>query len=404
MKKLRHCTLFQLTIFIEVYERLNAKEAAHALAITPAAISRGLNTLRDALGDPLFIRRQTGFERSQVAERLYPVIKRMQQLCEDTPYRLNRSAAIQKLSLFTLEIFCHLYNGTGIAQLAEQLDITLSKVNRNLKSLRLVFEDPLLIRQPGGMHPTEVAHDFYPLLRQLIMLCEEACDTGDALQDGHSVSLSITTVPQLAMSLPLTLQRAAKRHQTSLTLKMDYWNRDSINRLSGNEVDAVIAFEPANREGILSKKIIQIRSGYLVAREDHPVWEEPSPDQLLRYPLVKLASLPFPDNQSPLACYARSKGTYLEEMATVPDLGCAAQLLLNSQGFIIVGIRSAVDYLKQFKGLKAQKMGYQQDKQVLDHFSPPSTYLWLKQDAQGRLATPSWLQRCLENYVLESHQ
>ncbi|USD38139.1 LysR family transcriptional regulator [Ferrimonas sp. SCSIO 43195] len=404
MKKLRHCTLFQLTVFIEVYERLNAKESAQSLATTPAAISRGLNALRDALGDPLFIRRQAGFERSQVAEQLYPVLKRMQQLYQNSPYPLRQSEPLHKLSLFSLELFCHLYNGSGIAPLAEQLGITTSKLNRNLKTLRLVFDDPLLTRQSGGMQPTEVGHDLYPMLRQLVMLCEEACDTGDALQDGSSVSLAITTVPQLAMSLPLALQSAAERHQVKLTLKMDYWNRDAINRLSGNDVDAVIAFEPANREGILSKKVIQIRSGYLVAREGHPIWDHPCPDQLLNYPLVKLASLPFPDNQSPLACYARSQGTHLDELATVPDLGCAAQLLLNSQGFIIIGIRSAVDYLKQFKGLRTQKMGYQQDKQVLDHFSPPSTYLWLKQDAQGRLATPPWLQRCLENYVLESHQ
>lgn len=404
MNKLQHCTLFQLNLFVEVYERLNAKEVATTLATTPAAISRGLNALRDSLGDPLFIRRQPGFERSQVAEQLYPQFKRMQQLCRQHPSFTDLENSMLKLSLSSLDLFCQLYNGKGIAQLAEQLEVTTSKLNRKLKGLRLALKDPLFTRQKGGMHPTETAHDLYPLMRQLVMLGEEACGTGEALQDGSSVSLSIITVPQLAMSLPLALHQAAERHQTKLTLKMEYWNRESIHRLISNEADAVIAFEPAMREGVFSKKVIQIRAGYLVAREDHPVWEKPCPEQLIKYPLVKLASLPFPDNQSPLACYARSRGKLQDELATVPDLGCAAHLLLNSEGIIIVGIRSAVDYLEQFKGLRIQKMGYQQDKQVLDNFSPPSTYLWLKQDAQGRLATPPWLQRCLENYILEAHQ
>ncbi|TKB48708.1 LysR family transcriptional regulator [Ferrimonas sediminicola] len=404
MNKLQHCTLFQLNLFVEVYERLNAKEVALTLATTPAAISRGLNALRDCLGDPLFIRRQQGFERSQMAEQLYPVFKRMQQLCSQHRSFPTGSEATLKLSLSNLDLFCQLYNGNGIAQLAEQLGVTTSKLNRKLRALRLALGDPLFHRERGVMQATEVAHDCFPLLRQLVMLGEEASGTGGALQDGSSVSLTIITVPQLAMSLPLALHQAAERHQTQLTLRMEYWNRESLNRLAGNEADAVIAFEPATREGIFSKKVIQIRSGYLVARQDHPVWAHPSPEQLIRYPLVKLASLPFPDNQSPLACYARSMGKILDELATVPDLGCAAQLLLNSDGIIIVGIRSAVDYLEQFKGLRTQKMGYQQDKRVLDNFSSPSTYLWMKQDAQGRLATPPWLQRCLENYVLESHQ
>ncbi|GIU47382.1 hypothetical protein [Shewanella algidipiscicola] len=54
--------------------------------------------------------------------------------------------------------------------------------------------------------------------------------------------------------------------------------------------------------------------------------------------------------------------------------------------------------------MHAQKIDYQQDKLLLENFSHPTVYLWLKLDASGKVTTPFWLQRCLEDYIIKAHQ
>ncbi len=71
MDKLKDINLFTIRVFVMVYESLNSLTVANALNVAPSKVSRCLGSLRHALGDPLFIRRQYGFEPTPAADRLY---------------------------------------------------------------------------------------------------------------------------------------------------------------------------------------------------------------------------------------------------------------------------------------------------------------------------------------------
>src|SRR5580658_1413 len=64
-----------LLIFRELLLRRRASAVASQLGLSPSAISHALTRLRDAFGDPLFIRRSHGLEPTQRALELGPRIE-----------------------------------------------------------------------------------------------------------------------------------------------------------------------------------------------------------------------------------------------------------------------------------------------------------------------------------------
>jgi DNA-binding transcriptional LysR family regulator len=66
-----------LLIFRELLLRRRASAVAGQLGLSPSAISHALTRLRDAFGDPLFIRRSHGLEPTQRALELGPTIEQL---------------------------------------------------------------------------------------------------------------------------------------------------------------------------------------------------------------------------------------------------------------------------------------------------------------------------------------
>ncbi|BDY03473.1 LysR family transcriptional regulator [Ferrimonas sp. YFM] len=82
MKRLNDVSIFSFQVFVLVYESLNSMTVAQALNVPASKVSRILNQLRHALDDPLFHRKQYGFEPSEMAVRIYPEMKRVLELAE----------------------------------------------------------------------------------------------------------------------------------------------------------------------------------------------------------------------------------------------------------------------------------------------------------------------------------
>ncbi len=77
MDKLCELTLFNILVFVRLYGTLNSQAVAKHLQVPPSKVSRALASLRQSLGDPLFIRRQYGFEATPVATRIFPEMEQL---------------------------------------------------------------------------------------------------------------------------------------------------------------------------------------------------------------------------------------------------------------------------------------------------------------------------------------
>lgn len=309
------------------------------------------------------------------------------------------------ISLETIEIFCQVYVKKNAIEVANHLELSQPKVSRALGALRSVFDDPLFLRRENQFQATDVAHNLYPFFNEMIQ-CRQ---TLDGLMRGPACiiadAVEVATVPQLQINLIQSVkQSACELTAADIMISTTQWGAGTEQQLLNGEIDAAICFERAPSNSILSKSIIQHRGGYLVARKQHPIWDNPCIDNMINYPLIKLITMPFPANKSPLGSYAKRLGKLLQLYATVPDLGTAASNLLQSDAIIVVGVKEAVNFFNNVNGLQAQKIDSVQDQSILENFSHPTVYLWLKLDANGKVTTPFWLQRCLEDYIIQAHQ
>lgn len=313
---------------------------------------------------------------------------------------------LSNISINTIEIFCQLYLKGSTKVVANDLCLSQPKVSRALSALRDVFGDPLFIRQNNRLVATELTHDLHAPLAE-ILACSRSIEK-DAIEKVPSAEppIVIATVPQLEIGLAQEIVNDAINHQQNpnIAISTTAWSELSEQQLIDGEIEAAICFKPSTRKEILSKSIIQHRGGYLIAQSHHPIWDAPSIDNMINYPIVKLATMPFPANKSPIGVYAASQGKPMQVYATAPDLGSAASSLVNSEAVMIVGVKAAVDFLASISGIKAKKVDYSQDRALLKGFSYPTVYLWLKRASDGKVISPMWLQQTLESYIIKSHK
>ncbi|MCG9728564.1 LysR family transcriptional regulator [Shewanella sp. Isolate13] len=313
---------------------------------------------------------------------------------------------LPSINFSTIEILCLLYHKNSTKDVAVALGLSQPKVSRALNALRDVFDDPLFIRKNNKLVATKLTHALYESFSEILSCADSIEGLAINRTNVPEPPMVICTVPQLEIGLAQQVIDEAQNNSVNSTLAISTsaWSERSEQQLIDGEVDAVISFMPSMRKELLSKSIIQHRGGYLIAREGHPIWQAPTIDNMIDYPIVKLVTMPFPANKSPIGVYAKSKGKSVQVYATAPDLGSAASSLLNSNAFMIVGVKGAVDFLASIKGLRASKIDYSQDKLLLQDFSHPTVYLWLKRSLDGKVLAPFWLQQTLESYIINAHK
>ncbi len=75
---------------------------------------------------------------------------------------------ISRVDLNLLVYFDVLLRELNVTRAADQLGISQPAMSNGLKRLRVLFDDPLLIRTSKGMTPTERASELKPVIRELL--------------------------------------------------------------------------------------------------------------------------------------------------------------------------------------------------------------------------------------------
>ena len=81
---------------------------------------------------------------------------------------------LENFDLNLLIYFDRLMSEKNVSRAAEQLNISQPALSQSLKRLRQLLDDPLLVRTTHGMQPTERALQLEPLIRQALVLTEQA--------------------------------------------------------------------------------------------------------------------------------------------------------------------------------------------------------------------------------------
>jgi len=97
---------------------------------------------------------------------------------------IRRSSAT--LDTYLLKVFCILMAERSVSRTALKLNQSQPAISVALKNLRLIFQDPLLVREKGGMVPTDRALAILDHAKSALDSIDTMLETGEAFEPASS--------------------------------------------------------------------------------------------------------------------------------------------------------------------------------------------------------------------------
>lgn len=307
----------------------------------------------------------------------------------------------------SLFIFKSIYE-TGSARLvAEMYGISQSKVSRYLAGLRDLYADTLFIRKKSGFVPTVRAHQLYPMINQIAQLTEELISMNDRNLDVKECVIAVP--PTFSVGLPEFLEKTLKLVHPGLSFAVKATRRGVCEDVVKGNVCIAITHRECTRTTECSKQGVSMISMdtitkgelvYLVASQEHPVWQSDlSLGNIAKYPYVVTQVPGFNDDVDPLEVYCREHSIPLKVAQRTTSLATLLESLLDSDGVSFLGAGCAAEFMSRFPGIKAERLS-QHEFELLHEKAPTPKYAFIcRHDRREKI--PPLLISAIKNYIIE---
>ncbi len=185
------------------------------------------------------------------------------------------SAPLDGLDLNLLVTLNVLLRDESVTRAAQQLGTTQPTVSRALATLRLTFDDPLLVRSGRAMAITPLGQSLRRPLEQALSSLERLRGLGtfDPTNDARHFRLIIPDILAVVL-LPSFIQDLAQR-APEVTLSVFSSERTALSDLLSGNVDLVLAAPALEHPELHTRKISQTMPWSVVYGPKHPCWPEP---------------------------------------------------------------------------------------------------------------------------------
>lgn len=188
-----------------------------------------------------------------------------------------------------LRVFELLYEEGNMTRAAARLCLTQSAVSHALARLRIVLEDPLFVRIPSGLQPTERAHQLAPRLR--VALAEIRSLVAAPVFDPATTSRRFTiSASSYFCTLIVRLVTLVRSSAPGVSLQIVSIGANLTQALDQQQVDLVLGgFDRVPRR-FRSERLFQDELAWVIGAH-HPPCEQPSDHEaFLTRPLVGIVS------------------------------------------------------------------------------------------------------------------
>ncbi len=195
------------------------------------------------------------------------------------------------LDLGSLRVLRSLFETRSTTRTAERLNMSQPAVSRALAKLRAALGDPILIKGPGGLIPTERAPEIHARLVSALAslddllvppIFEPACSTR---------SFRIATTDYGALAVLPRLVRALAEAAPSVSLEVLGFSPDAFRQLGEGRVDFVLYSDDEVPLPLRSRRLYREDYTSLV-RAGHPALQRPADlDEFLAWPHVLVSIL-----------------------------------------------------------------------------------------------------------------
>jgi DNA-binding transcriptional LysR family regulator len=150
------------------------------------------------------------------------------------------------IDLNLLRLFDAVHRHRSVSRAAEQLDLTQPAASQGLTRLRLLLQDPLFTRAPGGVQPTPLADRLAEPVRHALATLELALSEAgefDPARSSRTFHLHMSDIGESRFLPPL--MEALRRQAPGLRLEARPWPRDELAAaLHAGRVDFAFGFLP----------------------------------------------------------------------------------------------------------------------------------------------------------------
>lgn len=171
-----------------------------------------------------------------------------------------------------LRVFLAIWDLRSLTAAGDRLGLTQPAVSHALRRLRNLFDDPLFLRTPGGMVPTDAAYRLHPPLAQAFAIINEAVQqTGKfdpaTVQRVFRVSMSDMSEFYFLPPLVAMLDREAR----GIRLEVANIPVESVSAaMRAGEIDLALGYVPGLDEGCVSQTLF-VDEHVCIVRAGHPL-------------------------------------------------------------------------------------------------------------------------------------
>jgi DNA-binding transcriptional LysR family regulator len=186
-----------------------------------------------------------------------------------------------------LRVFMAIWDLRSLTAAGERLGLTQSAVSHALRRLRTLFEDPLFVRTPAGMVPTDAAVRLYPPLAQafgIINVAVQQLAKFDPATAERVFRVSMSDMSEFYFLPPLLAMLDGTAHGIRIEITNVPVESVSAAMRSGN-IDLALGYVPGLDAGCVSKTLF-VDEHVCVVRAGHPLRKlKPTKEDLagLRY-------------------------------------------------------------------------------------------------------------------------
>lgn len=178
---------------------------------------------------------------------------------------------VKRLDGALLLVFRELMRQRRTTVAAERLGLTQSAISHALARLRELFDDPLFVRRPNGLEPTQRALEIAPRVEELIQLTEATLEVGKAFEPAttrRNFRIGGGDFMSALIAAPLLQQFEREAPHASFLFRFGL-GQNAIDMLRKDEVDISVGrLRP--RSGDFSVEHLYDEEHCIVVRQGHP--------------------------------------------------------------------------------------------------------------------------------------
>jgi DNA-binding transcriptional LysR family regulator len=156
-----------------------------------------------------------------------------------------------------VRVFLSIWETRSLTTSAERLNLTQSAISHALKRLRDRFRDPLFVRTPGGMTPTDIAGRLFGPFNEAHHILERVVQEAGAFDPGSSNRLFRLAMSDVAESIFFpSLVKLCALNAPNVRLEIVPLHIGEISRLLKlGEVDMAVGYLPGLTSDFISQEL-----------------------------------------------------------------------------------------------------------------------------------------------------